>query len=81
MVLFYASKKHRISHTDIYYLEAEDTHWIYTRPYDTDIALVYYIRVPMNSPEYQSAFNNHYYYNNNDTTNAAMPNIKNTDTK
>ncbi len=58
MISLYASKKHRISHTDMYYLNAEDTHWIYDRPYDTDIALVHYIRVPKESQEYKSAVSN-----------------------
>lgn len=67
--------RYRGSHTDLFYLTAEETHWIYTRPHDRDTALVCYIRVPIDSPEYRSAIENHH----NTRNLAVIPNDNNID--
>ena len=53
---WYESKRHKISHTDMYFQYEKDTRWVYDRVYNDgqwfDITVV---RVPINSWEYESA--------------------------
>ena len=56
-ISWYKNKKSRTSDTDMYYLNAEDTHWIYTRCF-AYIVRVYYIKVEKTSNEYESAVRN-----------------------
>ena len=49
---FYETNRHRISHTDMYYLKPEHTQWAFN-PYQ--ITKIFYIQVPINSSEYEIA--------------------------
>ena len=50
---WYESKRHTKSHTDMYYLKAEHTHWAEERG-DTNCK-IHYICVPVNSPYHRMA--------------------------
>jgi len=52
---FYETKRSRISHTTMYYLKPEHTHWEFNTYQITKIC---YIKVPINSNEYESAVKN-----------------------
>jgi hypothetical protein len=52
---FYETKRSRESHTNMYYLKPEHTHWAFN-PYQ--ITKIFYIRVPIGSNEYDSAVKN-----------------------
>ena len=56
---WYESKRHKISHTDMYFQYEKDTRWVYDRVYNDgqwfDITVV---RVPINSSECKSAIGN-----------------------
>jgi hypothetical protein len=52
---FYETKRSRSSHTSMYYLKPEHTQWVFDRDV---IAKIFYIRVPINSNEYDSALKN-----------------------
>ena len=54
-VSFYNNNRSKVSHTDMYYLNPIHTRWAF----DThQIAKIFYIRVPKNSNEYDSAVKN-----------------------
>ena len=57
-ISWYKNARVRTSHTDVYYLNAEDTLWIHDRCFAPDIVRVYYIKVKKTSNEYESAFMN-----------------------
>ena len=52
---FFESKRHTISHTDMYFNEEKHTRWVHC---SCDHATVSVIRVLKNSPEHESAINN-----------------------
>jgi len=52
---FYETKRSRTSHTSMYYLKPEHTQWVFDRDV---IAKIFYIRVPIDSNEYDSAVKN-----------------------
>jgi hypothetical protein len=52
---FYETERSRTSHTSMYYLKPEHTQWVFDRDVITKI---FYIRVPINSNEYDSAVKN-----------------------
>jgi hypothetical protein len=54
-ISFYESNRHKISHTDMYYLNAEDTRWVFN---SGEISKVFYICVDKKSNEYLNAVNN-----------------------
>jgi hypothetical protein len=54
-ISFYDTKRSRTSHTDMYYLKPEHTQWAFN-PYQ--ITKIFYIKVPINSNEYDSAVKN-----------------------
>ena len=66
MVSMYETKRHRISHTDMYFKEAKDTHWLWIGDESgsgkvicsSGYGLVHYIRVKKDSVEYKSAIEN-----------------------
>ena len=56
---WFKSKRHRISHTDMYFLKPEETHWIYeTSDWFVDLVEIQYIMCSSTSPEYRMALNN-----------------------
>ena len=57
---FYESKKHRISHTDLYYENPEHCHEFLDCPLRNahDIIKIEYIRVKKDTSQYQSAIQN-----------------------
>ena len=55
-ISWYESKKHRVSGTDMYYLNSEDTTWIYERCWNDEVVKVEYIRVLKNSVYYSTAY-------------------------
>ena len=56
---FFESKRHKISHTDMYYQKAEHTEWVLkSAAYLNGLAKVEYIMVAANSNEYKSAVEN-----------------------
>ena len=55
-ISWYESKKHRVSGTDMYYLNPEDTTWIYERCWNDEVVKVEYIRVLKNSVYYSTAY-------------------------
>ena len=59
-VSVYSSKRHTKSHTDMYYLKAEHTHWALEDEinYDEDDRRVHYIQVRKDSSHYASAVYN-----------------------
>jgi hypothetical protein len=59
-VSVYSSKRHTKSHTDMYYLKAEHTHWALEDEinYDEDDRRVNYIQVRKDSSHYASAVRN-----------------------
>ena len=57
-ISWYESKKHRVSNTDMYYLNSEDTAWIYDRFWGREVVKVEYIRVLRNCCCYSAAYEN-----------------------
>ena len=59
-VSVYSSKRHTKSHTDMYYLKAEHTHWALEDEinYDEEDRRVHYIQVRKDSSHYASAVYN-----------------------
>jgi hypothetical protein len=56
---WFQSKKHKISHTNMYFLKAEETHWVFdTLEWLSGLVRVEYIKVCPQSPEYLQAVNN-----------------------
>jgi hypothetical protein len=56
---WFETKKHKISHTDMYFENAEDTKWIFeTQDWFLDLVRVEYIMVHSSRNEYKSAVNN-----------------------
>lgn len=53
---FFNNKHSKMSHTDMYYKNAEHTHWVFN--HQRDYARVELIRVDITSVEYESAVNN-----------------------
>ena len=66
MVSMYETKRHSISHTDLYFKEAKDTQWLWIDDESgsgkvicsSGYGLVHYIRVKKDSVEYKSAIEN-----------------------
>jgi hypothetical protein len=54
-ISFYDTKRSRSSHTDMYYLKPEHTQWAFNQ---YQITKIFYIKVPINSNEYDSAVKN-----------------------
>ena len=59
-ISWYESNRHRVSHTDMYYLNPEDTTWIYERCWCNEVVKVEYIRILKNSVNYNTAYENSY---------------------
>lgn len=57
-ISWFETKKHIISHTDMYYLNPEDTYWAFEGDWDDEVFRVEYICVSKDSKEYESAVNN-----------------------
>jgi hypothetical protein len=56
---WFETKKHKISHTDMYFEKAEDTKWIFeTRDWFDDLVRIEYIMVHISRREYESAVSN-----------------------
>ena len=56
---WFDSKRHRKSHTDMYYKELKDTLWVFDScDYKNGLARVEVIKVSKNTNEYDSAVNN-----------------------
>ena len=57
-ISWYESNRHHISQTDMYYLNPEDTTWIYERCWGKEVLKVEYIRVLKDSVYYSTAYEN-----------------------
>jgi len=56
---WFETKKHKISHTDMFFENAEDTKWIFeSRDWFLDLVRIEYIMVKSSRNEYKSAVNN-----------------------
>jgi hypothetical protein len=56
---WFETKRHKKSHTNMYFEKAEHTKWIFeTRDWFLDLVRVEYIMVHISRPEYESAVNN-----------------------
>lgn len=56
---WFETKRHRISHTDMYFKELKDTLWVFDScDYNRGLATVLVIKVSKNSNEYDSAVSN-----------------------
>lgn len=55
---WFDNKRCRVSHTDVYYLKAEHTHWIHERCWCPQVVKVEYIAVEKDSDYYKMAVNN-----------------------
>ena len=65
MVSIYETKRHRISHTDMYFKEVKDTQWLWIGDESglkvicsSGYGMVHYIRVKKDSKEYKMAIEN-----------------------
>ena len=54
---WFESARHTRSHTDMYFAQAEHTHWGF-EPYGYPHCRISYVQVPVDSPEYTSAVGN-----------------------
>ena len=58
MCSWFETKRHRISHTNMYFEKAEDTNWIFDTPeWFLDLVRIEYICVMSNTKEYSMAQN------------------------